>query len=548
MFRWTRTNRDALERPYARGELRIRNPETLKRIAFLQLNDRDLGVIRTWSSVCLAAANAMIDDFYRHILATRDTAEILRAHSSVEHQRPLVTNYLSQMFTGVIDDDYVQYRQHVGRAHERIDLDSNWYVAMYEVIREHMLAAVERAGATVAEYRRFQRAFDRLLQVDIAVVVTALTASRQHRIEALQKEEARFLDEVSRALDALAAGDLTVQVRGDFAGRNADVQRHFNTAMRDLAATMRMVRESADEILATSDAFGESSTSLANGASTQASALEEISASLQELSGMTRVNARHASSARELADRTKSAAADGVNEMHRLADAMNRIKAGSDATARIIKTIDEIAFQTNLLALNAAVEAARAGDAGRGFSVVAEEVRSLSLRSADAARSTGALLEESARQTADGVELNRTVLDKLASIARQAEQVSEVMSEVANGTAQQGDGVSQIAQAFEEINLVTQQVAASAEEGSAAAIELRERAAMLAESMETFHVEVDASASHAPVSATRTIVETVTPRRAPPSPAPMRIKTGAMAPACPFSTRAAPGTSPTGRG
>lgn len=487
MWPWSSRSRDAVERVYPRGSITVTDPDVKRRLAFLQITEEDLGVIRVWEAVCRDAAPAMIDAFYAHILQTRETATILNAHSTVDRQRPLVTRYLMGMFTGTLDDDYVEYRRIVGKVHERIDLDSNWYVAMYEVIREFMLKAVRESGASPAELTRFQRAFDRLLQVDIAVVITALTDSRQQRVEELLRGEAmRFLDAISVSLTSLATGDLTTRVAGAFTGRNAEVQRDFNDAIAGLSGTIRFVSESADEILASSAAFKESSAVLADGASTQAASLEEIAASLQELNSMTTQSADHAANARTMADATRAAAADGVTEMRRLADAMTKIKAGSDATARIIKTIDEIAFQTNLLALNAAVEAARAGDAGRGFAVVAEEVRGLALRSAEAARNTTHLIEDSVHSTAEGVALNQVVLDKLAAIAQQAERVSGVMTEVAAGTAQQGEGVSQITIAVEQINLVTQQVAANAEEGSAASMELRERAEQLHSAVRDF--------------------------------------------------------------
>lgn len=492
MWSWTSRQQASVEREYPLGTLRVSDPELQTRLTFLQISEQDLGVIRVWEPVCRAACDAMIDDFYAHILKTKETATILNAHSSVERQRPMVTKYLLSMFTGVVDDAYIEYRRVVGRVHERIDLDSNWYVAMYEVIREHMLRAVELGGSTKAEYARFQRAFDRLLQVDIAIVMTALMGARQDRIEALLRgESVRFLDEVSNALGALAAGDLRTRVQGEFTGRNVEVQHSFNDAIAGLAATMRLVNDSAEDILGTASAFRDSSEVLATGSSQQAASLEEVAASLQELSSMTLQSAEHAAGARQLADATRTSAAEGVQEMQRLATTMSKIKTGSDATARIIKAIDEIAFQTNLLALNAAVEAARAGDAGRGFAVVAEEVRALALRSKDAARSTAQLIEDSVANTAEGVTLNDIVLNKLAEIARQAERVSGAMSEVAIATKQQGDGVAQITIAVEEINVVTQRVAANAEEGSAAAIELGECADQLSTSIAQFDLGSD---------------------------------------------------------
>lgn len=488
---FSRAPRGAPERQYPTGSITISAADTRRRVEFLQLTENDLGVIQAWSDICLAACDPMIDAFYAHILRTPETAAILKAHSTVERQRPLVTRYLAQMFTGSLTDQYIDYRYVVGRAHERIDLDSNWYVAMYEVIREHMLAAVERAGATVAEYRRFQRAFDRLLQLDIAVVVTALTASRQERIVAMQREESRFLEEVSSALAGLANGDFSVRVRGTFAGRNADVQHDFNQAVTDLNATLVSVEHTAGEIDTSSTAFRESSRTLADGATSQAAALEEVSASLSELTAMTTQSARQANQAKDLADASRTSAADGVAAMHQLSAAMTKIQAGTEHTARIIKTIDDIAFQTNLLALNAAIEAARAGDAGRGFAVVADEVRTLALRSAEAARSTATIIAEATQSTADGVSLNATVLDRLAQISRHAAQVSDVMHDVVAGTAQQADGVSQIAIAVEQINVVTQTVASNAEEGNATAMSLGERAVELTDALARFQLDAD---------------------------------------------------------
>ncbi|MBL0937998.1 MAG: hypothetical protein IBJ03_03830 [Gemmatimonadaceae bacterium] len=485
-----RRSTDRAERSYPAGEVVVTDSDVRRRLDFLQVTPTDLGVIQVWESTCKAACDTMIDAFYRHIGGTRETQGIIDRHTTVDRQRPLVTRYVLAMFTGKIDDKYVEYRRHVGQVHERIDLDSNWYVAMYEVIREHMLAAVADAGATVAEYRRFQRAFDRLLQADIAIVITALTNARQERVETLLKGEAmRFLGEISDALARLAEGDLTVRITGTYTERNAEVASSFNAAIENLAGTMQLVTQSSEEILETSASLRESSGTLSDGASSQAASLEEVAASLQELTSMTQTSASHAGEARQVADESRDTAADGVRSMQQLSDAIGQIKAGADATARIIKTIDEIAFQTNLLALNAAVEAARAGDAGRGFAVVAEEVRHLALRSAEAAKNTSQLIETSVASADTGVRLNQTVLDKLSTIARQAERVSSAIGEVAAAAVQQEQGVSQIAVAIEQINNVTQAVAANAEESSAASVELREKAEGLSEAVGAFRTE-----------------------------------------------------------
>jgi methyl-accepting chemotaxis protein len=206
------------------------------------------------------------------------------------------------------------------------------------------------------------------------------------------------------------------------------------------------------------------------------------------MASMTRQSSASAQEGRGLAEQARSSAGRGVDNMKRLSEAIDRIKGSSDATAKIVKTIDEIAFQTNLLALNAAVEAARAGDAGKGFAVVAEEVRNLAMRSAEAAKSTSALIEESVRNAEGGVVLNQEVLKNLEEINGQAQKVSEVMDEVAAASEQQSQGVEQVNQAIEQMNQVTQTTAATSEESASAAEELSEQAQEMLGLVSSFHL------------------------------------------------------------
>ncbi len=218
--------------------------------------------------------------------------------------------------------------------------------------------------------------------------------------------------------------------------------------------------------------------SLAEGASEQAASLEETSASLEEMSSMTRRNADNAQSAKTLAAQTRAAAETGAGDMTAMSGAMDAIKVSSGEVAKIIKTIDEIAFQTNILALNAAVEAARAGEAGMGFAVVADEVRNLAQRSAQAAKETAAKIEDAILKSDRGVEISGKVGASLQEIVAKARQVDQLVAEIATASSEQSQGISQVNTAVTQMDKVTQSNAASAEESAAAAEELNTQAAL----------------------------------------------------------------------
>jgi methyl-accepting chemotaxis protein len=296
------------------------------------------------------------------------------------------------------------------------------------------------------------------------------------------------IDEATRVLECIAEQDLTARMQGTYAGDFARIKEAIDAAASNLEDAIEQVGQATEEVSSASGQIASGSQALAQSASEQASSLEEVSSSLHELASMTRQNATGAHQARELADEARVSAERGRAEMARLAQAVDRIKSSSDATARIVRTIDEIAFQTNLLALNAAVEAARAGDAGKGFAVVAEEVRALAMRSAEAARSTADMIEDAVRNADEGVSLNANVTAQLEDIHDRAEKVGHVLAEVTMASQQQSEGVTQISTAVEDMNGVTQQVASSSEESASAAEELSAQAAHMRSLVGRFRV------------------------------------------------------------
>jgi len=234
--------------------------------------------------------------------------------------------------------------------------------------------------------------------------------------------------------------------------------------------------ENSNNFVTAAGQISESSRSLAEGSSEQAASIEQTSASLEELAAMTRRNSEHTEKANQLSKETCAAANLGATDMRAMSSAMNAIKTSGDEIAKIIKTIDEIAFQTNILALNAAVEAARAGEAGMGFAVVADEVRTLAQRSAGAARETAQKIESAIDSTKKGVLLSGKVAAALDGILAKARQLDELATEIAGASREQAQGISQISTAAGQMDKVTQGNAATAEECSAAAMELNSHA------------------------------------------------------------------------
>lgn len=235
---------------------------------------------------------------------------------------------------------------------------------------------------------------------------------------------------------------------------------HFSTL--ELKTIGKKFKKITADLSTGSTEIKDTSVAMADSSSTQAASLEQMSSSLEELTAMTSTNKESAEQANQKATEASKAAQQGSVAMEQMSQAIGDIKQSTDETAKIIQTIEEIAFQTNLLALNAAVEAARAGEAGAGFAVVAEEVRNLAMRCSEAAQNTSSLIMESQEFADNGVNMGETVAEILDQITDSISDVATLNNEVASASAEQYQGIEQINTGLSILDQATQTSASQA--------------------------------------------------------------------------------------
>ena len=363
----------------------------------------------------------------------------------------------------------------------------------------------EEARAAGNASERSRTTLQRMLEEAARVVSAAREGRRDNESHASQFDGAygqllNGFEEAQRAMNApvvaslavlerVALHDLSTRVDGTFIGEHARLTNSVNTAIANVADALGEVEIAAEEIASAAGQVASGSQQMADGASSQAASVEEITAALHEQTTVTQRTTTAVQEARTLASQMRDRVRTGAQSMQALNEAMSRMNDSATQTARIVKTIDEIAFQTNLLALNAAVEAARAGDAGRGFAVVADEVRQLAIRSADAARETAGLIEESVVTTRTSTEITNEVRQHLVTVETDVERVTTLVHDIASDCELQRDQLNGVGEAVERVNVETQKMAANAEESASASAQLRGHANLMRDLVQRFHVQ-----------------------------------------------------------
>ncbi len=299
----------------------------------------------------------------------------------------------------------------------------------------------------------------------------------------------RYIDEVADILEHIARGDMTVNIISEYKGDFTKLKDSINKSIVSFNDVLTEIDTAATQVALGSRQVSDGSQTISQGATEQAAEIDQLTSTITEIASQASQNAHSANNANELVKAFKSDALAGNSQMEKMQKAMEEIKAASESISKIIKVIDDIAFQTNILALNAAVEAARAGMYGKGFAVVASEVRNLAARSAQAAKETTDLIENSIVIVGSGTKIADQTAVALQSIVSGVDKAAELVAQIAVASNEQVIGITQINNSVDEMMRVVQTNSATSQETAAASEELSNQAEMLREMVSDFQLK-----------------------------------------------------------
>lgn len=472
------------------------------RLDFVGLTGEQRGALAEMQPLISRSLSGALDKFYVKAKSAPETRKLFANDAHVAHAKERQVSHWERIASARFDDEYVDAVIAIGRTHARLGLEPRWYIGGYALIVEELFNAVLRdelngvllKGKAVKLSRRMS-AIMKAAMVDmdysISTYLEALEAERgkaEAARSSMQENQITAQDAIARALDALAAGDLTAPVSEELSPEFSGLKQNYNVAIRRLGDALSDVRLAMNEMSGGVADISVAADGMVQRTEQQAAALEETAAALEQI---TTVAAEASGRTKEAQQLAKTSVEDARASMEVVEDAMSSMKAIDDSSRQIttiIGVIEEISFQTNLLALNAGVEAARAGDAGKGFAVVAQEVRELAQRSARAAKEIECLIAKSSSAVSRGVSLVNDAGQALQLIGGRVHAINEQIDGIVQSALEQATGLREINNAVTNLDHITQQNAVMMEQTHITTARLAAASMRLSELVESFQL------------------------------------------------------------
>ncbi len=351
-----------------------------------------------------------------------------------------------------------------------------------------LIMAKSVATPVIAVEQAAQKLLDGNLDIDIRSDQLDEIGVMTNKFADAAKMMRSEIKDMIRGLSEMANGNFNIAPEVEYVGEFKKIESAMANIITSLSNVLRQINQSADQVSLGANQVSAGAQALAQGTTEQASSIEELSATISEVAVQVKQNAENSTNAKDRSGLAKDAVMKSNDQMGVMLGAMNEINDKSAEIAKIVKTIEDIAFQTNILALNAAVEAARAGEAGKGFAVVADEVRNLAEKSAVAAKNTTKLIDETVSAVERGTKIADGTAKALESVINYTDETTDLIVQISDASGEQSMAIAQITTGADQISSVVQTNSATAEESAAASEELSGQASLLKQLVQRFEL------------------------------------------------------------